>query len=52
MMEKRNSPRIPEETWKRYEKVIFHLYVIQNKALTASGGVKDTMTAKYNFTAT
>jgi hypothetical protein len=52
MSETRYSQRIPESKWQFHKTTIHRLYVLENKPLTASEGVRDTMFARHGFMAT
>jgi hypothetical protein len=46
------QPRIPDVVWELHKPTIQHLYMEENKPLTAPGGVKDIMARQYDFHAT
>ncbi|KAH7067905.1 ankyrin repeat-containing domain protein [Paraphoma chrysanthemicola] len=50
-MEHKTRPRIPEADWESHKSTIHRLYVMENKPLTACGGLMDIMSGRYGFSA-
>lgn len=46
------QPRVPDAVWESHKPIIEHLYMMENKPLTAPGGVRDIMAHEHNFHAT
>lgn len=46
------QPRIPDAVWELHKPTIERLYIVENKSLTAPGGVRDIMAREHNFHAT
>lgn len=44
-------PRIADEIWDSHKPTIERLYMLENRPLTAPGGVRDTMAEQHGFRA-